>query len=138
MVGHLIDLRPCEGVMLHAVSMGQFVPFVKDNVSPDFNSNMLHNRRMAITPDEARFNDELCARVARLRAEREWTQDQMATALGVPKERYKKYETRSPMPTYLIPRFAQIMDCSIEYVMTGKAPKTERGAARLVRTGTDG
>lgn len=123
--------------MLHAACMGQFVPFVKDNVSPDSGANIRHNQRMAILPDEARFNDELCARVARLRAEREWTQEQMATALGVPKERYKKYETRSPLPVYLIPRFAQIMDCSIEYVMTGKASKAERGLPRLVRTGTD-
>ena len=48
---------------------------------------------MAMTVDEAPFNDELCASIARLRSELDWTQAQMATALGVPLERYKKYDT---------------------------------------------
>lgn len=98
-----------------------------------------HNRPMAIWLDEAQFNDELCARVQRLRLEREWTQQQMAAAIGLPHERYKKYETRSPMPAYLIPRFAQIVDRSVGFILTGREENIARGPRRLVRsTGTDG
>lgn len=94
---------------------------------------------MSIWLDEAQFNDELCARVQRLRLEREWTQQQMAAAIGLPHERYKKYETRSPMPAYLIPRFAQIVDRSVAFVLTGREENFARGPRRLVRTtGTDG
>lgn len=88
--------------------------------------------------DEAEFNDQLCARIQRLRVERDWTQAQMATAIGVPFERYKKYESRSPIPHYLIPRFAQLVDYDVTYVMTGKPAHQARGPRKLVRTGTDG
>lgn len=89
--------------------------------------------------DEAQFNDELCARVQRLRIEREWTQQQMAAAIGLPHERYKKYETRSPMPAYLLPRFAQMVDRSVTYIVTGKDENFVRKPRGLVRvTGTDG
>lgn len=59
-------------------------------------------------------------RVASLRKRRGFTQDQMAAALGVPVERYKKYERRSAMPVYLIERFAAIVGCDVETVVTGK------------------
>lgn len=63
----------------------------------------------------------------------------MATAIGVPFERYKKYETRSPMPMYLVPRFAQMVDRSIAYVLIGKDEVvTTPRIRRLVRTGTNG
>lgn len=97
-----------------------------------------HNRPMAEWLDEAQFNDRLCARIQRLRVERDWTQGQMATAIGVPLERYKKYENRSPMPGYLVPRFAQIVDRTIAYIITGRDEIAARGPRRLVRTGTDG
>lgn len=80
----------------------------------------------------------MCARIQRLRIERDWTQQQMATAIGVPFERYKKYETRSPMPAYLIPRFALHVSRSISYILTGKEEAAARGPRVLVRTGTDG
>lgn len=69
--------------------------------------------------DEAAFTEALCARVHRLRNERGWTAQQMATALGVPPDRYRKYEYRSPLPHYLIERFALIVGRDIEYVLTG-------------------
>lgn len=87
--------------------------------------------------EEAEFNNRFCARIQRLRIERGWTQEQMAKAIGVPFERYKKYETRSPMPPYLLPRFAQHVDRDVEYLVTGKAlPTRRRGPRELVRTGT--
>jgi transcriptional regulator with XRE-family HTH domain len=90
-------------------------------------------RHMADTSDEALFNNAYCQRVRDLRDERGWTADQMATALGIPPDRYRKYETRSPMPAYLVERFALIVGRDVEYVLTGKAkrlPVHIAGAAR--------
>jgi hypothetical protein len=44
----------------------------------------------------------------------------MADALVVPLDRYKKYETRGPMPAYLIERFALFVGRDVDYVLTGK------------------
>jgi len=79
-----------------------------------------------IVNEEAEFNERLCARVHRLRNERGWSAAQMATALGIPPDRYRKYEYRSPLPHYLIERFALIVGRDIEYVLTGN-----RAASRL-------
>lgn len=119
--------------------MGQFVPSVKDKMSRDVKNWFRHTSGMSTWLDELEFNDALCARVQRLRKERDWSQQQMATAIGVPFERYKKYETRSPIPPYLIPRFAMIVDRSVAYILTGRdevAPINR--VKRLVRTGTEG
>lgn len=70
--------------------------------------------------EQLMFENALCARVKRLREEKGWTAEQMGIALGIPPERYRKYESRSPIPQYLIPRFAAVVDRSIEYILTGK------------------
>jgi transcriptional regulator with XRE-family HTH domain len=75
------------------------------------------------TNDELLFNEALCARTRALRDEKGWTAVQMAIALGVPAERYRKYEMRSPLPHYLIPRLAAICDCTIEYILTGRTTR---------------
>ena len=77
---------------------------------------------MPTNSDEAAFNDAYCARVQRLRQDRGWTQDQMATALGVPVDRYRKYEVRSPLPHYLVEQFSLLVDREIVFVLTGKEP----------------
>lgn len=107
-------------------------------MSPDSPAGFCEYRRMIEWLDEAEFNDRLCKRIARLRTERGWVQQQMADAIGVPLERYKKYETRTPLPHYLITRFAQQVDRDVAYILTGKAAEnTRRGPRVLVRTGTD-
>jgi transcriptional regulator with XRE-family HTH domain len=67
------------------------------------------------------YNNEFCARTKDLREGRGWTAAQMATALGVPVERYRKYETRSPMPHFLLERFSIIVGCDLPYLLTGKS-----------------
>ena len=76
---------------------------------------------MMTLSDEALFNEALCARTHALRKERGWTAAQMATALAVPSDRYRKYEYRSPLPPYLMERFALIVGCDLEYLITGRA-----------------
>ena len=97
--------------------IGQIVQDCQASVSKDFRTCWRH---IAGVSDEARFNEALCARVHRLRNERGWTSAQMAMALGVPPDRYRKYEYRSPLPHYLIERFALIVGREVEYVLTGR------------------
>ncbi|HEU4805194.1 MAG TPA: helix-turn-helix transcriptional regulator [Nitrobacter sp.] len=137
LTGNVINRLPCDRG--HIAMMGQTVPFVKDAVSRDFPAPFCEHRRMSEWLSQAEFEDRFCARIQRLRVERGWTQEQMATAIGVPHERYKKYETRSPMPLYLLPRFAMQVDREIEYLVTGKVTVPgRRGPRTLVRTGTSG
>lgn len=72
---------------------------------------------------ELQFNEQIVARTHRLRNERGWTAEQMATALGIPAERYRKYEYRTPLPHYLIEQFATIVGRDIEYVLTGRTTR---------------
>lgn len=66
-------------------------------------------------------------RVADLRRARGLTQQEMADALGIPVERYKKYERRSLLPPILIERFAAIVGRDVRFVVTGKADGSRRG-----------
>lgn len=73
------------------------------------------------------FNIAYCRRVQELREARGMTQEQMATALEIPLDRYKKYEIRSPLPPHLIERFSVIVGRDISYVVTGKMMNRRRG-----------
>lgn len=75
---------------------------------------------MSSESDEYVFNNGYCARVKEARKARGWTAEQMATALGVPPDRYRKYENRSPLPAYLIERFSLIAGVDVHYLVTGK------------------
>lgn len=70
----------------------------------------------------AAFNTAFCDRVRALREGKGWTQEQMALALGISAERYRKYEKRSVMALYLLPRFAAIVECDLTYLVTGREP----------------
>jgi transcriptional regulator with XRE-family HTH domain len=73
--------------------------------------------------EEKEFEDAFAARIKELRKGKDWSAEKMAHTLGIPAERYRKYEQRKGLPSYLIPRFANIVDRSIEYVLTGKDTK---------------
>ena len=88
---------------------------------------------MTTSNEEQVFNEALCARVHMLRNERGWTSEQMAIALGVPPDRYRKYEYRSPLPGYLVERFAVIVGVDISYVLTGKASPARGKAQDLAK-----
>ncbi len=117
--------------------IGQSVQFVKDNVSNDFQRPDWQCAAMATWGPEQEFNEAFIRRVKRLREERGWTAEQMAIALGVPAERYRKYEYRTPLPHYLIERFGLQVDRDVAYLLTGKAAVPETRSPRLVRTGTN-
>jgi transcriptional regulator with XRE-family HTH domain len=71
--------------------------------------------------EEAAFNEALIARVHRLRNDKGWTAEQMAIALGIPPDRYRKYEYRTPLPHYLIERFALQVGREVEYILFGRS-----------------
>lgn len=71
-----------------------------------------------ITPEE--FDALYIARVKALRQLRGMTAGQMSTLLGVPAERYRKYESRTPMPHALMEQFALITGVSVEFLLTGR------------------
>lgn len=77
---------------------------------------------MSHSNEELDFNIALCARVRTLRESLDWSAEIMAEALGVPAARYRKYEKRTNLPHYLIPRFARLTGYSVEYVLTGREP----------------
>ncbi|MGV2110125.1 hypothetical protein ACQZ46_02480 [Agrobacterium salinitolerans] len=70
--------------------------------------------------EEFLFNNDYCGRVKLFRAETNMTAEQMANLLDIPPDRYRKYENRSPMPVYLIPKFCQIVGCDLEHLILGK------------------
>ena len=116
-----------------ALCIGQFVPTSSPIVSKDYDGAIRYGVRMATGSEELAFNEALCARVHRLRNERGWTSEQMATALGVPPDRYRKYEYRSPLPGYLIERFALIVGQDISYLLTGKGAVTRDNRQELAK-----
>ncbi len=83
-------------------------------------------------PTATAFAAAFCGRTKRYREHLGFTQAQMAAALRIPLERYRKYETRSPLPHYLVPSFCLL--CRIELedlygvqsVPTRPRPRSER------------
>lgn len=68
-------------------------------------------------------------RVRDLRIERGMTQQEMADALGISLERYKKYEHRSVLPPYLLGRFAAVVNRDLGYIVTGRARRSEKNGS---------
>jgi transcriptional regulator with XRE-family HTH domain len=69
---------------------------------------------------EREYNESLCKRLREARETRGLTQEQMADVLNIPKERYKKYEGRSPLPPYLFEKVSIITACDLVWLVTGK------------------
>jgi transcriptional regulator with XRE-family HTH domain len=75
----------------------------------------------------ADFLGGFCLRVREARKARGLTQAEMAQALGVGPEAYRAYEKRTPLPHFLIERFARITGTEIEFLLTGHRPRRGTG-----------
>lgn len=117
--------------------IGQSVQYVKDYSSKDLACGEWHYSRMAEWGREQEFNEAFIGRVKRLREERGWTAERMAINLGIPPERYRKYEYRTPLPHYLIAPFADLVERDVEYLLTGRTSAPARRQQDR-RTGTLG
>lgn len=111
-----------------AQCIGQSVPKSSAHLSKACERPFSYAPAMATSNEEALFNEAFTSRTQELRKERGWTAEQMATALGVPPDRYRKYEYRSPLPAYLMERFALIVGCDLDYFLTGKTAKVSKPA----------
>ena len=100
----------------------QFVQLVNANLSKAKKYQTGYCPDMSAT-NETSFNEAYCLRVKTLREKRGLTAERMAIALGIPADRYRKYEVRSPLPPYLIEQFSIIAETSIEFVLTGKSSR---------------
>lgn len=79
----------------------QFAPNVKGEMRPD----KLHPRpQYPGVPTERAYLERLLARTREARERLGKSQAEMAVLLQIPKDTYKTYETRSPLPHYLIDR----------------------------------
>lgn len=73
------------------------------------------------TPRE--YGKAFRARTKLLRESIGMSQTEMARELGVSPVTYPKYESRSPLPHHLIPRFLRITGGSYEYLFVAKAAR---------------
>jgi transcriptional regulator with XRE-family HTH domain len=80
--------------------------------------------RTAFVSDRA-YYDDFRARLRTIRDELGWSQADMADALNLSVDTYKKYESRSKFPAYLFERLALITHRRIEYIVTGKGRPKE-------------
>jgi transcriptional regulator with XRE-family HTH domain len=71
-------------------------------------------------PREDRYRSAITARLQLLRKAMGKSQPEMAEALGVPLDRYRKYETRTPLPGYLIEPLAELTGYSVHFIVTGR------------------
>ena len=83
------------------------------------------------TPTLSAWKKRFCQRTAELRDAHGWTQQQMADALAIPVERYKKYEQRSPLPHHLVPRFCLILGADMAELFAVDRPSRKgRGGTK--------
>jgi hypothetical protein len=88
-------------------------------VSYDETEPIPHNvdmDRLSETEERALFIQRVrSARVGRFK-----TQEPICLLLGVPQDTYKQYETRTPLPYRLIPKFIAACQISYEWLLTGQ------------------
>lgn len=75
------------------------------------------------SPTERAYYDAFRTRLIATRKRLDWTQLQMATALNIELENYKKYERRSKFPLHLIEHLALVTHSEIDYIVTGRNVK---------------
>ena len=86
---------------------------------------------------QVRYEDQFQARVelartgARASAGPHYDRPEMAKALGVPLDRYTRYESRHMMPLYLIPKFCKLTSVTVSWLITGVTELPEAPPARI-------
>ena len=74
-------------------------------------------------PLRDQFNKGLINRVKIARQNSGLSQEEMATALGIKQDRWKQYETRTPIPIYMVDQFAIIVREDPLYILLGRRPE---------------
>lgn len=118
----MIDLNEVSGI---EQPIRQLVLNCKANVSHDLNPAIGHNVSMDEEQTARRFLADFLGRTRAAREMRYRSGREMAEAMGWGSDRqptYSKYESRSPLPHYLIPQFCRICGVRVEWLMTGEGP----------------
>jgi transcriptional regulator with XRE-family HTH domain len=84
---------------------------------------------MAGSTTEREYYEAFSARLKATRQSLGWTQAQMAKALGVEYENFKKYEAGVRFPLHVIERLALVTQRSVDYWVTGKNVRQLRQAS---------
>lgn len=86
--------------------------------------------RGLMTPAE--FRKAFVGRVRQIRESLGWSRQEAAELMGVSLDSWTKYETRTPLPHHLIPRFCRATRVDVWYLFTGEiaSKATPRPQAR--------
>lgn len=76
-------------------------------------------------PREKAYRRAITARLQLLRNAAGMSQPQMAEALGVPLDRYRKYESRTPLPAYLLEPLSVVTGFSVNFIVTGRGDRSD-------------
>ncbi len=76
-------------------------------------------------PREMQYRKAITARLKLLRESTGKSQPEMAETLGVPLDRYRKYETRTPLPGYLIEPVSAVTGYSVTFIVTGRGDRLD-------------
>lgn len=82
---------------------------------------------------ERAYHEAFRARLVGLRLDLGYSQPQMAEALGLSLDNYKKYETRSKFPSHLLNKLALVTHRPLEFIVTGHGPNIRPIARRQTR-----
>ena len=77
------------------------------------------------------FKEAIIVRTKTVRESLGMTQAALAALLEIPQDKYKQYETRTPLPHKLIPKFCAIGQVTVSWLLTG----TERNLDERHRIG---
>lgn len=86
-------------------------------------SRINNNRDMRNRSITEKYRSQFCARVAALREASGYTQKAMADALGLDRDAYAKYETRSILPHNLILPFCALVGVTSDFLLSGHGKK---------------
>lgn len=103
----------------------------KPKLSHDGKNRSDDNTAMPKEPGATKFKDDFLARTAAAREAVPFTQDEIAEVLGMSQPKYAKYEKRTPLPHYLIPRFCLACRIDHAWLFTGKGKGPMMPVARL-------
>lgn len=82
--------------------------------------NSADSSLMVRHPNPAEYKKALIARVKAARVASGLTQEEVALAIGATRDRVLKYESRTPLPTYLIEPFAEATGQDPFFILTGR------------------
>ncbi len=118
------DFRRLPAVDYGAMGFGSHEPLIGRTVlkfkrkrSRDGKEDLYHAQKMA---KASAFRAEFIARTKEARERTGRNQTDMATILGIKQDRYKQYETRSPLPHEFIAAFCLATNVSEHWLFTGR------------------